>query len=82
MSKFIVMTAKEKMPNSCWGNYGKVAVVETDGVSFPKQIHPRHKAVVAIVRQWRRLNVGRTEKCAFRVALAEAKAVCAKLNCA
>jgi len=28
---------------------------------------------VTIVRTWERLNVGKTEKCAYRIALAEAQ---------
>lgn len=42
---YIVMTAAASMPSFCWGSYGKVAVVETDGVNMPKQINPNHKAL-------------------------------------
>lgn len=74
------MTAAAHMPNSCWGTYGKIAVVETDGVHTPKQIHPRHRAVIRIVGCWDRLNIGKTDQCAFRRKLAEAKATAEKLN--
>lgn len=79
-TRFIVMTAAACMPGSCWGRYGKVAVVETDGVNMPNQIHPRHKAVKAIVRTWDRLNIGHTSRCAFRRGLAEAHALADRLN--
>lgn len=78
--RFIVMTAGESMPQSCWGKYGKVAVVETDGKTMPKQIHPKHKAVKRIVSEWRRQHIGKTEKCAFQVALNEAQELADQLN--
>lgn len=79
-AKFIVMTAAAKMPNSCWGVYKRVAIVETDGVNMPKQINPKHNAVKRIVRLWDRLNVGRTSRCAFSRALSEARQLCEQLN--
>ncbi len=80
MSKYIVMTAASRMPSSCWGRYGKVAVVETDGINLPKQIHPNHAAVVQIVARWDRLFWGKTEKCAFKQALQNAKIMADRLN--
>lgn len=82
MSRFIVMTAAANMPSSCWGRYGKVAVVETNGVDMPQMIHPRHKAVVRIVEVWDRLNIGHTSRCAFRRGLAAAQAMADQLNAA
>jgi hypothetical protein len=81
-TEFIVMTASEKMPSSCWGKYGRVAVVEVEeGLDdTPKMISERAKGVVRIVENWRRLNVGKTDKCAFRLAEEEAYELCAKLN--
>jgi hypothetical protein len=80
MAKFIVMTASEKMPSSCKGNYGRIAVVETDGVTMPKQINPKHKAVKKILATWERLHIGKTENSAFQVALKKAQRYCDKLN--
>lgn len=78
---YVVMTAAAKMPGSCkFGRYGKVAVVETDGYHTPKQIHPRHAAVRSIVAVWDRLNIGHTERCAYRRALAEAEAMAMRFN--
>lgn len=79
-TKFVVMTAAAYMPNSCWGNYGKVAVVETDGVNMPSQIHPGHKSVISIRYLADRLNKGKTSQCAFRRALARANEIAAELN--
>ena len=80
MDKYIVMTAAANMPSSCMGNYGRVAIVETNGIDVPKQIHSNHRAVVRIVRTWERRNIGKTARCAFQVALAEAQALCNQLN--
>ena len=77
---YIIMTASETMPKSCKGIYRRVAIVETDGVTTPKQIHPLHKAVISIPYQWRRLNVGKTNRCAYQRALCEAQTILNKLN--
>ena len=80
MEKYIVMTASAKMPASCWGHYGKVAVVETDGEHMPKQINKRHKAVVLIVKTWDKQHIGKTDRGAFQQAVKEAYALADKLN--
>ena len=82
MERYIVMTSAARMPSSCWGRYRHVAVVETDGVNMPSQIHPRHKAVRKIVAVWSRCNVGRTYRCAYARALVEARQLAARLNTA
>ena len=80
MAKFVVMTAAAKMPSSVKARYRRVAVVETDGESVPRQIHPNHRAVKRIVRTWERLNVGLTTRSAYYRALAEANVLAAQLN--
>ena len=82
MDKYIVMTAEAKMPSKCRGKYGRIAIVETDGINLPKQINPTHKSVIRIVRSWERLNIGKTDKCAFKKALIEANDICKELNMA
>lgn len=70
---YLVMTAAERMPGSCWGRYRRVAVVEVDdGAPLPKMISERAVGVKRIVGSWRRLNCGKTARCAYRRALAEA----------
>lgn len=85
MTKHIVKTATACMPNSCWGRYGKVAVLEvevdSDGKpASPKMISDRARGVVKVVEVWDRLNMGTTARCAYRVALAEAEVMAAELN--
>ena len=79
---YMVMSASEKMPNSCWGRYGKVAVVELEPGfrERPSMISERAVGLKEIVAEWRRLNVGSTERCAFQVALAAANELCDELN--
>jgi hypothetical protein len=76
---FSVLTASAKMPMSCWGHYGKVAVVEHDPDYVPAQIHPNHKACKRIVRVWDRLHRG-GPRSAFALAKNEAEALARELN--
>ncbi len=78
---YIVQTASECMPNSCWGVYRRVAVLRlAPGATSASMISPRARGVEKIVREWRRLNVGKTERGAYQVALAEAQAIAERLN--
>ena len=78
---FIVKHSAAKMPMSCWGRYRRVAVleVEADYDEVP-MISERAKGVVRIVATWEKLNDGTSERCAFRVALAEAEEMADELN--
>ena len=81
MSVYIVKTATAKMPSSCKGRYGRVAVLEIDDPSVdPKMISERAKNVTRIVRTWERLFWGTSSRCAFSRALAEANRLAAELN--
>lgn len=84
MTRHIILTASAKMPRNCWGIYRRVAVLELEPgfTGTPKMISERAKGVRSIVRSWERLNVGRTERCAYEVALAEAEELCQALNAA
>ena len=82
---FIVKAASAKMPNSCWGQYGRVAVLEVrcdaEGRPLaPKIITERSKRVVRIVRTWERQHMGATPRCAFDRALRAAYDLAADLN--
>lgn len=79
--RFIVMSASAKMPASCWGQYGRIAVVELDGSGVhPKMISERARGVKRIVTTWERLHVGNTRRCAFQRAYAAAQKMAAELN--
>lgn len=80
MLKFIVLDRCAKMPTSVWHPYRKVAVIETDGTGVPSYISTRHRAVIRIVKLWDRLCVGKTDRCAYRQALIQAKALANELN--
>jgi hypothetical protein len=85
MAMHIVMTASAKMPSSCKGRYGKVAVVQltqeyTAQGKRPKMISDRARGVLRIVWQSAPQNMGRTPKCGFQRALAEAQRYAEELN--
>ena len=81
MRKFIIMTSSAHMPHNCYGRYGNVAVVEVAVMGkMPKAIDERHKSIASIPFYRGKLNMGKTEKCAFRRALATATRLAAELN--
>ena len=83
MSHYIVQVASANMPNSCWGIYNRVAVLEVhDGVTRASMISDRSRDVVRVVETWEALNVGKTERCAYRRALKQARAIAADMNVA
>jgi hypothetical protein len=83
MSKthYIVQTAAANMPNSCWGRYGRVAVLEVDsGLDSVSMISARARGCRRVVETWERRHIGSTDRSAFFRALAEAEALAAELN--
>jgi len=81
MTHYITQTATAHMPNSCWGRYGKVAVIEVEpGVKDVAMISDRARGAIRVVEGWDRRNIGTTDRCAFAIALAEAETLAASLN--
>ena len=80
--KYIVMTSQFRNKNSWKWQHPRrnIAIVKTDGIHMPKQIHPNHHAVKEIYQMWPGLYVGSTDKCQFARQLEEAQAICDKLN--
>lgn len=72
-----ILSRSAQMPLSCWGSYKHVAVIEAEDGVDPDTlaIDTRRKAVVRIVWQARKLHVGKTSRCAYQRALAEARAL-------
>jgi hypothetical protein len=83
-TKFVVVSSAAAMPNSCWGVYKRIGVLEVaaDADENRLTIDARRKGVIRIVTTWERLNVGRTERCAYQRALAEARELAASLAAA
>ncbi len=78
---FIIQTASAQMPNSCWGTYKRVAVLEVaSNVQRASMISRRARDVVRVIDTWEKLNVGTTERCAYARALADAEALKSKLE--
>ena len=86
MTEFVLMTASANMPKSCWGIYRRVAVLEIDpsklrdGDTLPRMISERARGVVRVVKTWEACNVGKTSRCAYRQALADASELIADLE--
>lgn len=80
-TKFVVKSSAARMPQSCWGTYRRVAVLEVAvNAPEPRMISDRARGVVGIVRTWERLHVGSTARCAYQVAMMEAAELAAQLN--
>jgi hypothetical protein len=86
-TKYMVMTASTRPSANCWGTYRRVAVVLVDveflreqGRETPAMISEQAAGIVRIIRTWENLNVGKTKRCAYERALAEAHALCMGLN--
>lgn len=80
-TKFVVKSSAARMPQSCWGTYRRVAVLEVVADALgPRMISERARGVVAVVRTWERRSVGSTARCAYQVALREAAELAAELN--
>jgi hypothetical protein len=82
----IVMTACAKMPNSCWGRYRRVVVVDVEywrawhRKDHPKMISTHAKGVLRIVRDLGKHNEGKTAACAYERALVEAQKIADAYN--
>ena len=79
---YIVQTATAHMPQAARRyRYRRVAVLEVQpGVTSVAMISTHARGVVRIVRTWERRSVGKTERCAYSRALAEAEALADELN--
>ena len=80
-SHYIVQCARASMPQSCWGRYRRVGVLEVPaGVHSVRMISERDPEVIQVVETWEKLNVGTTERGAYQRALTEAHALADRLN--
>lgn len=79
-TEYVVKTAAAAMPSSCWGTYRRVAVLEIEAGTTPAMISTHARGVVRVVQTWEKRHVGRTSRCAYERALAEAEAMAARLN--
>jgi hypothetical protein len=83
-TRFVVLTAAAAMPNSCWGTYRRVGVLEVEADVDERRlsIDARRRGVVRVHATWEKLHVGTTARCAYQRALAEAEALAASLTAA
>lgn len=80
---YIVQAAATTPAANCWGTYKRIAVLEVEaGLTHVAMISPRARGCVRVVATWEKLNVGTTDRCAYRVALKEAREMAEQLNAA
>lgn len=73
-SEYMILTSKACMPNSCWGRYRNVAVLEVDPGAQPKMISERARGVRRIVWFQGKLHAGsESPRTAYGKALAYAQ---------
>ncbi len=78
---YIIQTATAKMPGSCWGRYGKIAILRVEnGVKRVSMISKRAKGCLEVVCVWDRLHIGRTDRCAFSRAMRDAEEMLAEIK--
>jgi hypothetical protein len=83
-TRFVVISSAAAMPNSCWGVYRRVGVLEVEADVDERRlsIDARRRGVVRVHATWERRNVGTTARCAYQRALAEARELAASLTAA
>jgi len=72
---YLIKTSSAQMPQSCWGHYRRIGLLEIeDGYALGDvhEISTRPRAVKRVIQTWEKLNLGSTERCAYRRALEEA----------
>ena len=81
-SRYIVKVSAANMPNSCWGRYVRVGVVELEPgfEGEPTQLSSRAKGVRRVVETWERQHMGSTDRCSAARAIAAAEELAARLN--
>jgi len=78
---FIVQSAHTHMPNSCWGRYCRVAVLEVEqGLDSVAMISDHARGCVRVVATWEKCHVGKTERDAASRAHRAAVEMAAELN--
>ena len=77
--KYVVVTSSDTNKGG-WGNYARVAIIETDGVHMPTRIAERDKTCVQIVKTWNKVHVGSTERCQYQRVLKTAEHEAEQMN--
>jgi hypothetical protein len=79
------MTVTTIYDRSCKGTYRHVRVIEVSYYDWNRGWRPtsiRSKGVLRVVSDRGPLNVGKTERCAYAIAMREAQALADRLNAA
>lgn len=79
---YLIQTSSAHMPNSCWGVYRNVAILEVDSIlrRHVSMISDHARGVVEVYRHLGHHHVGSTARCAYQRALAEAERILDRLE--
>lgn len=81
---YLIQTSSAHMPNSCWGQYRNVAILEVDSIlrRHVSMISDRARGVVEVYQHLGHHHVGRggSGRCAYAKALARAEATLDRLE--
>lgn len=80
--RYAILTMSAQVPAKWRGIYKRVGIVELEPgfEGKPKMLSERAVGVRRVLRTWEQLRVGKTQRCAYRVAMEEAAAELAKLE--
>jgi len=70
----LVMSSAAQMPTSCKGRYRRVALLRVARGVIPAMISARAWGVIEVLGVAEKLNVGSTDRCAFRRAVLQSTA--------
>lgn len=81
-TEYVIRTSSAQCPSSwTWTHERRrVAVLEVERGAVPAMISKRARGVVRVVETWERCYVGRTARCQYQRAIAEAEALVAELT--
>lgn len=78
---YSIMTSSAKVSGKArLGTYRNVAIIEWDGITYPKMISKRARGMVNIIRHFGSQSVGVTERCQYKKTLLEARYIIESLN--
>jgi hypothetical protein len=86
-SPFATITASANMPNTCWGKYGRVGVVELTAAGLVRlvadpdwQPQIRTTRYLRVISTWERCFWGSSDRCALALAEDDVAEMCADLE--
>ncbi|MCX6783356.1 MAG: hypothetical protein NTZ20_05240 [Candidatus Levybacteria bacterium] len=78
---YSIMTSSAKVSGKArLGTYRNIAVIEWDGLTYPKMISKRARGMLRIIHHFGSQSVGITERCQYKKTLLDAGRMIESLN--